>query len=433
MLAARAGAALPDGHVGHRRARGGADPGRRPAAGADRARRRRSAVHGAARVRRCCGSSCRPTSRRIRRWPGRTTRPPRTRCATSSRRARCVTCFPSGWTCSTSRWSPSDATSIEIAAVMARAAQPDRGRHGRLAVRRGGGGLGAAGAPARGRVRRVDHLVGARGVRRGVRADRHRTDPPGRRGPRRRGGHGAARCGRREHGVLQRGHRRRLERHLPAARDDDHRQHRQADRGVRVPRDLVGQAGPGAAVRRDGDADRDHRRGLGAARQRDDRAAGGPGDAAGVRPAGRAAGPVPDRRGDGLQHRRHRHPDRRPAQHHHREPVRADLQRLPAQPGAADHRAGRGAGAAVPVDVPVRLRLRRGPCRQGHAARRARGHQGQAPAGAVRRRPVAGDGRLHRPRCPRHRPVAGRAAGRRRAGRGVPDPAAASSSRTSSG
>ena len=38
---------------------------------------------------------------------------------------------------------------------------------------------------------------------------------------------------------------------------------------------------------------------------------------------GVAAGPVPDRRGDGLQHRRHRHPDRRPAQHHHRQPVRA--------------------------------------------------------------------------------------------------------------
>ena len=79
---------------------------------------------------------------------------------------------------------------------------------------------------------------------------------------------------------------------------------------------------------------------------------------------GRPAGPVPDRRGDGLQHRRHRHADRRPAEHHHRQPVRAELQRLPGQPGAADHRAGRGAHRDVPVDVPVRLRLRRGPGRR---------------------------------------------------------------------
>ena len=33
--------------------------------------------------------------------------------------------------------------------------------------------------------------------------------------------------------------------------------------------------------------------------------------------------PVPDRRGDGLQHRGHRHPHRRPAEHHHRLEVRA--------------------------------------------------------------------------------------------------------------
>ena len=32
------------------------------------------------------------------------------------------------------------------------------------------------------------------------------------------------------------------------------------------------------------------------------------------------AGAVPDRRGDGLQHRRHRDPGRRPAEHHHRQP-----------------------------------------------------------------------------------------------------------------
>ena len=50
---------------------------------------------------------------------------------------------------------------------------------------------------------------------------------------------------------------------------------------------------------------------------------------------GAAAGAVPDRRGAGLQHRRHRDPDRRPAQHHHRQPGRAVLQRLPGQPRAA--------------------------------------------------------------------------------------------------
>ena len=89
--------------------------------------------------------------------------------------------------------------------------------------------------------------------------------------------------------------------------------------------------------------------------------------------------------------------------------------------------------AAVPVDVPVSVRLRREARRQGDAARRARGHQGQAPAGPVRRRAVPGDGRVHRPRRARHRPVAGRAAGRRRPGRGLADRSRASSSRRSSG
>ena len=52
------------------------------------------------------------------------------------------------------------------------------------------------------------------------------------------------------------------------------------------------------------------------------------------------ADPVPDRRGAGLQHRRRRHLDRRPAEHHHRQPVRTDVQRLPDQ-----HGADRGPGA----------------------------------------------------------------------------------------
>ncbi len=52
---------------------------------------------------------------------------------------------------------------------------------------------------------------------------------------------------------------------------------------------------------------------------------------------GLAPVPVPDRRGAGLQHRRRGDPGRRPAQHHHRQPGRPDVQRLP-----GPHAAGRG-------------------------------------------------------------------------------------------
>ena len=53
-----------------------------------------------------------------------------------------------------------------------------------------------------------------------------------------------------------------------------------------------------------------HRGGLRAAGQRDDRAAGGAGDPAGVRPDRSGPGAVPDRRGAGLQHRRYGDPGR---------------------------------------------------------------------------------------------------------------------------
>ena len=56
----------------------------------------------------------------------------------------------------------------------------------------------------------------------------------------------------------------------------------------------------------------DHRPGFGLPRQRDHRAVDRAGHAAGLRPARRVADPVPDRRGDRLQHRRRCHPDRRP-------------------------------------------------------------------------------------------------------------------------
>src|SRR4051812_44244457 len=73
--------------------------------------------------------------------------------------------------------------------------------------------------------------------------------------------------------------------------------------------------------------------------------AGGAGDAAGVRPARRTAGAVPDRRGSGLERRRHRDVGRGSAEHHHREPVGFELQRLPRCAGAV--RAGRAGGVGV--------------------------------------------------------------------------------------
>src|SRR5690606_9772637 len=77
---------------------------------------------------------------------------------------------------------------------------------------------------------------------------RHRTRRPRRRRPRRRRGHGPVRDRRRGDGLLLRRDRRRLERHLPAAGDDDHRQRLQADGVLRVPRDLGGAAFGGTPV-----------------------------------------------------------------------------------------------------------------------------------------------------------------------------------------
>ena len=47
-----------------------------------------------------------------------------------------------------------------------------------------------------------------------------------------------------------------------------------------------------------------------------------------------AAAAVPDRGGAGVQHRWSGHPGRRPTEHHHRQPGRSDVQRLPGQHGA---------------------------------------------------------------------------------------------------
>ena len=62
--------------------------------------------------------------------------------------------------------------------------------------------------------------------------------------------------------------------------------------------------------------------------------------------------PVPAGRGAGLEHRRHRDPGRRPAQHHHRQPGRPVVHRLPrahAADRAGDPRRVPGHG---PVPVP---------------------------------------------------------------------------------
>ena len=102
--------------------------------------------------------------------------------------------------------------------------------------------------------------------------------------------------------------------------------------------DLVGAEGEGEPGRHPAAAADHHRRALGAARQRDDGAAGGAGDARDHQGAQRPALPVPVRRGLRLQHRRHGDLDRRPAQHPHRLAGRPRLQRLRHQPGAGDRR-----------------------------------------------------------------------------------------------
>ena len=72
-------------------------------------------------------------------------------------------------------------------------------------------------------------------------------------------------------GVLLRGHRHRLERLLPPARHDGDRQRGEADRRLRVPRDLGSQAGPGRTVPACWSCLLDHGPRVGRPRQRDHR------------------------------------------------------------------------------------------------------------------------------------------------------------------
>lgn len=162
----------------------------------------------------------------------------------------------------------------------------------------------------------------------------------------------------------------RLGGHLPAARDDDHRGRAPADRGVRVCGDPGGQAGPRPTVPGDGDARRADGWGVRTSGQRDHGAPRCTRDAARLPAPGRAPGAVPDRGGAGVQHRRHGHADRRPAQHHYRQSRWLDLQRLPEQPHP-DHRGiGHRAAGDVPRTVPQVLHLRRRPGRRGDGTRR---------------------------------------------------------------
>ena len=268
-----------------------------------------------------------------------------------------------------------DATPLEVAAVMARMHSPlvavvDGDGHGEV--------IGAITVSRlldhllpRGRRTR-DHRARRRGVRRGLRPHRHRADPPGRRGAVRGRGDGASSGS-------------------STPRWPSSASETGVDwnvifllLGMMVIVSVLKQTGVfeylaiwaakrarGRPFATDGAAGADHRRRLGAAGQRHHGAADRAGDAAGVRPAGSAAGAVPDRRGVGLQHRRHRDPGRRPAEHHHRQPGRAVLQRLPGQPRAR-HRARAGRlPRPVPGPVPVRVPLRRRPRRGADGAGRA--------------------------------------------------------------
>ena len=174
----------------------------------------------------------------------------------------------------------------------------------------------------------------------------------------------------------------------------------------------------GETVPVDGAADHHHRGRVGAAGQRHHRAAGRPGDDPAVPAPGAAGGPVPARRGVRVQRRGHRHPGRRSAEHHHRQPRRAVVQRLPDPPRPGRGRAGRTAHRAVPLAVRRRLPRRRGTGGRDHGPRRAGSDQGQAAARAVAGRARGGAGRVRPQPQLRLRPVGGGAARRRPAGRG---------------
>ena len=123
---------------------------------------------------------------------------------------------------------------------------------------------------------------------------------------------------------------------------------------------LVGARGQGASRRHPAAAAAGDRRALGLARQRHHGAADRAGDARHHQDAEGAALPLSVRRDHRLQHRRHRHADRRSAQHHDRLAGRAHLQRFRLSPDAGDpDRAGGADGDDPPVLGPRPARRRR--------------------------------------------------------------------------
>ena len=147
--------------------------------------------------------------------------------------------------------------------------------------------------------------------------------------------------------------------------DDGHRRRPQADRPLRIPCTVGGTEVRRTPLQAARPAHPGHRHRLSHPRQRHLRPARRPGDAVGLPPARAGSRAVPHLTDPGLQHRRHGDPDRRPAEHHHRQPGRAELRRLPGPlPAAHDHPAGRvraDVAGAVPK-LPVR---RRSTCRLG--------------------------------------------------------------------
>ena len=212
------------------------------------------------------------------------------------------------------------------------------------------------------------HHVGE-GQPRDRRAGRRRRDDPGRR----------ARSGRGDP-------RHRLEHDRPAHRHDDPGVDLAPLRHVPVSRGLVGQGGQGASRRHPVHPADHHRGAVRLPRQRDHRAADRAGDARHLQHAQGAGLSLSVRRDLRLQYRRHRHADRRPAQHPDRLAGRPHLQRLRLPPHAGHHRGDGGAGAHHPLPLgqgPESLRRRRG---AGDDDESDRSDRGLAAAQAVARR-----------------------------------------------
>ncbi len=106
-------------------------------------------------------------------------------------------------------------------------------------------------------------------------------------------------------------------------------------------------------------------------------------------------------------------------QHHHRQPGRPVVQRLPRQPRPARRHLDRGLHRLVPRHVPLLLRVRPGPRCGRDGTGRTRGDPQRGAARALDDRAGRGDGRLRLPLGAAGRTLARRPARRRSARRGV--------------